>query len=254
MRGGGSSEIRLARFAAGLFCLGLLFAGGGSSLQAQDLGNEQQRAEGKVLYDKFCAQCHGLTGDGFGYAAHRVKPKPRDFRSGKYKFRTTPSGMMPTDDDIRKVIRDGLPYTSMPAWPSNEWPGFTDQQVQEIIYYLKTFSEDFQNPDKYQDPIRIPTPPAMTDESVTRGRASASSRSWWQWVGAAAVGGSETILSIRPIRIPEESRPSFGRWPTVIGSRSAGAISVCRIWPATASGATTGRVRQCGQRTRPVSS
>jgi len=172
MRGVGSSVIRLARFAAGLFCLGLLFAGSGSTLQAQELGSEQQRAEGKLLYDKFCAQCHGLTGDGFGYAEHRVKPKPRDFTSGKYKFRTTPSGMMPTDDDIRKVIRDGLPYTSMPAWPSNEWPGFTDQQVQEIIYYLKTFSEDFQNPDKYQDPIQIPTPPALTDESVTRGRAA----------------------------------------------------------------------------------
>ena len=170
MRGGGRTYGQ-RRFAAGLFCLGLLFAGAGSLAQAQDPGNEQQRVDGKLLYDKFCAQCHGLTGDGLGYAAHRVKPRPRDFTSGKYKFRTTPSGMMPTDDDIRKVIREGLPYTSMPAWPSNEWPGFTDSQVQNIIYYLKTFSEDFQDPDMSQAAIQISTPPTMTDESITRGRA-----------------------------------------------------------------------------------
>ena len=73
--------------------------------------------EGKQLYDKYCAQCHGVNGDGKGHATPRVKPLPRDFTSGKYKFRTTPSGALPTDADLTKVIKDGLPYTSMPDWP-----------------------------------------------------------------------------------------------------------------------------------------
>ena len=145
-----------------LACLGL----GAAPVGAQsDMGNEQQRGEGKTLYDKYCAQCHGEAGDGRGTAWQRVNPAPRDFTSGKYKFRTTPTGMLPTDDDLRRVIQKGLPYTSMPAWT-----GFTDQQVQNIIYYLKTFSADFQNPDKTAAPIEIPKAPEMTDESVARGR------------------------------------------------------------------------------------
>jgi mono/diheme cytochrome c family protein len=42
--------------------------------------------------------------------------------------------------------------------------------VQEIIDYLKTFSEDFQDPEKRADPIDIPKPPPITEESITRGR------------------------------------------------------------------------------------
>jgi mono/diheme cytochrome c family protein len=35
---------------------------------APDLGTEQQRADGQQLYDKYCSQCHGDSGDGQGYA------------------------------------------------------------------------------------------------------------------------------------------------------------------------------------------
>ncbi len=130
-----------------------------------DLGTEEQRAAGKVVYDKYCGQCHGDTGDGNGYATLRVKPKPRDFTSGKYKFRTTPNGMLPTDDDLRRAIEIGLPYTSMPGWPN-----LTGTEIQNVIYYIKSFSPDFENPDRYGEPIDIPAPLESTDESIARGR------------------------------------------------------------------------------------
>lgn len=133
--------------------------------RAADLGSDAQRQAGRELYDKYCAQCHGLAGDGVGYATERVKPRPRDFTAGKYKFRTTPSGTLPTDADLRRTIRDGLPYTSMPGWSN-----FTDDQVQNIIYHLKSFSDAFQNPDKAGQPIDIPEPPPMTEASVAKGR------------------------------------------------------------------------------------
>jgi mono/diheme cytochrome c family protein len=158
------------RFAARSLILGLVLFSIGATVPAQEMGSESQRAEGKQLYDKFCAQCHGIAGDGQGYATPRTKPEPRDFTRGKYKFRTTPSGMLPTDDDIRKVIREGLPYTSMPAWPKDDWPGFTDQQVRNIIYHLKTFSPEFQNSESYAPSISISEPPASTDASIARGR------------------------------------------------------------------------------------
>ena len=130
-----------------------------------DLGTEEQRAAGKVVYDTYCGQCHGDTGDGNGYATLRVKPKPRDFTSGKYKFRATPNGMLPTDDDLRRVIEIGLPYTSMPGWPN-----LTNAEVQNVIYYIKSFSPDFENPDRYGEPIDIPRPLESTEESIARGR------------------------------------------------------------------------------------
>ena len=130
-----------------------------------DPGAEDQRADGKVVYDKYCGQCHGDTGDGNGHATTRVKPKPRDFTTAKYKFRTTPNGTLPTDADLRRVIEIGLPYTSMPGWPN-----LSGTEVQNVIYYIKSFSGDFENADRYGAPIDIPRPLESTEESIVRGR------------------------------------------------------------------------------------
>lgn len=135
------------------------------SARAGDLGTPAQQAAGKQVYDKYCAQCHGVQGDGVGYSPSRLKPRPRDFTAGKYKFRTTPSGMLPTDADLTRVIRQGLPYTSMPGWPN-----LSDEEVRDVIYHLKTFSDAFGNPDKEAAAIEIPEPPPISEESVTRGR------------------------------------------------------------------------------------
>ena len=47
---------------------------------------------GKKTYDQHCAQCHGEKGDGQGSGAAHLVPRPRDFTTGKFKLRTTPSG------------------------------------------------------------------------------------------------------------------------------------------------------------------
>src|SRR5687768_17485449 len=60
--------------------------------QAADVGTEAQRAAGKVLYDKNCAQCHGDKGDSAGYATPHLFPRPRDFTTPRFKVRTTPNG------------------------------------------------------------------------------------------------------------------------------------------------------------------
>jgi mono/diheme cytochrome c family protein len=117
---------------------------------------------GKQLYDKYCSQCHGETGDGKGPAAQHLLPKPRDFTTGKFKIRTTPNGALPTDGDIEKIIRRGMPYTSMPAWPQ-----LTDQQVQELVAHVKSFYEGFKNPEQAPKPITFPAaPPAAAAADV----------------------------------------------------------------------------------------
>jgi DMSO reductase family type II enzyme heme b subunit len=73
-------------------------------------------ATGAELYVQHCAACHGPKGDGKGLAAQFVFPKPRDFRSGRFRLISTSNGV-PTFDDIRTVLRRGMPGSSMPPWP-----------------------------------------------------------------------------------------------------------------------------------------
>lgn len=143
----------------------VLLSPGPSAAQSPDPGTEAQREAGKVLFDKYCSQCHGADGDGQGFAAAYLQPRPRDFTSGQFKLRTTPSGALPTDDDLRKAIRQGMPYTTMIGWPD-----FTDDEVANIIHYIKRFSPNFEDPEYYDDPIAIPAAPAYTTESAALGR------------------------------------------------------------------------------------
>lgn len=133
--------------------------------QGPDLGTDAQRESGKQLYMKFCSQCHGEKGDGEGYATAHLNPKPRNFTSGKYKIRTTPTGALPTHQDLVNVIRRGMPYTSMPSWPT-----LSDQEVSDLAHFLKTFSADFSKAESVPQAISLPSAPAVTNESVALGK------------------------------------------------------------------------------------
>ena len=85
-----------------------------------------QRAAGAVrsdgsdvhfgLYREHCILCHGIAGNGLGATSRLLNPYPRDFRLGKFKFKSTPLGSRPTRDDLARLLRDGIPGTSMPAF------------------------------------------------------------------------------------------------------------------------------------------
>jgi mono/diheme cytochrome c family protein len=137
----------------------------GVEAQGPDVGTEAQRESGKNLYLKYCSQCHGEKGDGVGYATPHLLPRPRDFTLGKFKVRTTPNGALPTHQDLVNIIRRGMPYTSMPAWPD-----FTEQQVSDLAYFVKTFYADFANPEVVPKPVEFPSAPSVSDESIELGR------------------------------------------------------------------------------------
>jgi len=132
---------------------------------APDIGTEAQRDSGKKLYLANCSQCHGEKGDGEGYAAPHLRPRPRNFTTGKFKIRTTPNGALPTHQDLVNIIRRGMPYTSMPAWPN-----FSDQQVSDLAYFLTTFSPEFSNAENVPQPISLPSAPRSTKESIELGK------------------------------------------------------------------------------------
>jgi mono/diheme cytochrome c family protein len=152
-------------------CLALLIASlwaaptGSVRVTAQDLGSEAQREAGKALYLKNCSQCHGEKGDGQGYATAHLQPQPRNFTTGKFKVRTTPNGALPTHQDLVNIIRRGMPYTSMPAWPT-----LTDQEVENLAYFITSFSADFSSKESVPKPVELPSAPSMTNATVEAGK------------------------------------------------------------------------------------
>jgi DMSO reductase family type II enzyme heme b subunit len=131
--------------------------------------SEADLAAGKQLYDQRCAHCHGEEGDGQGSATEYVFPKPRDFTSGVYKFRTrheTEDGnRLASDDDIYRSICEGLHGSSMPGWCGF----FTEPQVWQLVHYIKTFGEVFQE-DKPGRPIDYSGEIPFSEESAAQGK------------------------------------------------------------------------------------
>jgi cytochrome c oxidase cbb3-type subunit 2 len=119
---------------------------------------------GERVYLENCAACHGQRGDGRGPEADRLKIKPRDFTTGNYKFRSTPSGSLPLDEDLFRTISRGVRTTSMLAQLH-----LSESERRAVVAYLKAFSPRFKT-EKPLKPIAIPAQPANTREQVTLGK------------------------------------------------------------------------------------
>lgn len=122
-------------------------------------------ARGAEAYASYCALCHGDAGDGAGRMAPWLDPKPRDFTAGKYKFRSTLGGSLPTDIDIFRTITRGVPGTSMPSWTA-----LPEEDRWALTHHVKTFSKRFDN-EPPGEPIVIPEPPPITAELVDQGKS-----------------------------------------------------------------------------------
>lgn len=123
-----------------------------------------QAKHGKLVYERYCISCHGSQGDGKGEFAEWIYPKPRDFRQGVFKWRSTPSGSLPTDADIERTMVNGLYGTYMPAWYVLD-----HREHMEVIAYIKTFSDRWTN-ESPESSLVIPPEPPNDSASVKRGR------------------------------------------------------------------------------------
>ncbi len=122
-------------------------------------------ARGKELYDINCAHCHGDKGDGAGYGAPFLVPAPRDFVAAHYKFRSTASGQLPTDDDIFRTISRGATGTGMPPWQYL----LNDADRWALVDYVKTFSPRLRANPERKAMVIAPAPSEHRD--IENGRA-----------------------------------------------------------------------------------
>ncbi len=98
----------------------------------------------------YCYGCHGKDGDGHGPASYSMRPPPRDFRQGLFKFAGGPAGTLPTDDVLDRIIRRGLHGTPMLSWDIPE----VERKL--IIQYIKTFKYPEAEKTRWQE--EEPTP------------------------------------------------------------------------------------------------
>lgn len=97
------------------------------------------KENGKKIYERKCIWCHGKEGAGNGPAGSGsfLNPPPRDFTSGIYKFKTTPfDEILPNDEDIFRMIADGMPDSSMPGWKDI----LKEKEMWDLVAYIKTFA------------------------------------------------------------------------------------------------------------------
>ena len=87
------------------------------------------------LYREHCVHCHGISGDGMGPTAAFLNPYPRDYRPGVFKFKSTERADKPTHADMLRILRQGIPGTSMPSFAL-----LSETQIDALAEYVKYLS------------------------------------------------------------------------------------------------------------------
>ncbi len=151
---------------------------GGLSLDAKTL------ARGSASYRVRCSSCHGMTGDGRGAGAGF--PYPRDFRRGQFK-RTTGSARngKPRVEDLMRVIRGGVPGTSMPLF---------DLLPDEDVDALAAYAIHLSIRGEVEETLIRRIHPDSDDEivDVTAATRTAAGKSHRQWLEAQVAGAVHT--------------------------------------------------------------
>ncbi len=169
-------------------------------------------AAGKQLYFRYCWGCHGFHGDGNGENGPYLNILPRNFVAATFKCRSTPTGTLPTDEDLYDSLGRGFTNSNMPAWIS-----LTKQQRADMVAFIKTFSPRWKT-DKPGDPIKVPAESAVTLDSIKHGKELFTKLECWKCHGQEGRGDGPSAATltdsneqpIRPYNFAEGSRFKCG--------------------------------------------
>ena len=122
--------------------------------------------QGRVAYLQYCRACHGDKGDGRGPSAEGLRPPPRNFTQGEFKFGWVLDQKLPRDEDLVRIVRSNLHGSAMLGW---EVP---DAQLANILQFIKTLSDAWKEDDAVGEPVVPAADPWVGREqaAVARGR------------------------------------------------------------------------------------
>jgi mono/diheme cytochrome c family protein len=154
---------------------------------------------GKQLYFRYCWGCHGFRGDGNGENAPYLNILPRNFVAATFKCRSTPTGTLPTDQDLFNAIERGFNNSNMPSWIT-----LTDQNRADLIAFIKTLSPRWKS-DKAGTPITVPPEPKLSVESIKHGQELFQKLECWKCHGQEGYGDGPSAATLtdsndQPIR------------------------------------------------------
>jgi len=204
-----------------------------------DAFEPERLQHGAEVFQRHCAGCHGVTGDGKGAAAPYLQPKPRDYRRGAFKFTSTPYGAKPHRNDLLRIIQRGAKGTSMPPFPF-----LPEEDLQAVVDYVIMLSHrgelerqvavvaeaDYDAEDQieaveftqalqrvhdawkqaeYQVILPLTAQPKMTDETILAGRRAFLSRGCSKCHGEQGRGQTEWLS--HEFIAAQEARPEAER-------------------------------------------
>jgi cytochrome c oxidase cbb3-type subunit 2 len=154
---------------------------------------------GKQLYYRYCWGCHGFRGDGNGENAQYLNILPRNFVAASFKCRSTPTGTLPTDQDLYNSLDRGLVNSNMPSWIT-----LTNQNRADLIAFIKTFSPRWKS-EKPSDPVQVPAESPVTVQSIQHGKELFTKLECWKCHGPEGRGDGPSASTLtdsndQPIR------------------------------------------------------
>jgi mono/diheme cytochrome c family protein len=182
------------------------------TMESHVAGVTGESAPGRELYFRYCWGCHGAHGDGDGENAPYVTPQPRNFVAAVFKCRSTPTGTLPTDEDLYNSLKRGFNFTNMPSWLA-----LTVQERANLVAFIKTFSPRWVT-EKPGTPIPVPAEPALTIGSIKHGGELFQKLECWKCHGQEGRGDGPSASTltdsndqpIRPYNFTTDNRSKCG--------------------------------------------
>jgi cytochrome c oxidase cbb3-type subunit 2 len=143
---------------------------------------------GKSIYEEHCQICHGAKGDGKGLAGimkrseksgRLINVEPRDFTIGVFRFRSTGTGCLPTDEDLILLVDKGIPRSFMPSHKDD----LKLEDKKALVEHLKTFSTRWKEEEPCKSiPVKKPKW-VGSSKSVEKGKKVYKEMKCWECHG-----------------------------------------------------------------------
>ena len=94
-----------------------------------------QLSPAEAMFNTKCARCHGSNGNGNGFSASSLRPRPHNYTDPAWQASIT-------DDEIKEIIiRGGINLGKSPAMPGNPTLRNRPELLDGLVKLIRSFSK-----------------------------------------------------------------------------------------------------------------